>query len=116
MVTTIHFTGIESTPAIKQYALEKMESIAKYNRGIQKMEIDIGLRSHHHQKGQIFYAEANIIVKNGMVRVVKEADSLYKAIDMLRDHLKVDIDREKVKKRERVRKARASRGMKGYMG
>jgi putative sigma-54 modulation protein len=103
MVITIHSTGIEMTDAIKQYATEKMEGLTKYFDNIQTIDIDIGLTSHHHQKGKIYYAECNVSVPNRLVRVVKEAVDLYKAIDKVRDHLKLELKETKGKMREKDR-------------
>ena len=112
MLTTIHFTGIETTEAIKTYALEKIQSLEKFSDRIQKIEVDIGLRTHHHKKGKIFYAEANVHVPNKLVRVVKEAEDLYKAIDKVRDHLKLELKEQKEKAR-RINRT-VGRNKKGY--
>lgn len=114
MTTTIQGTGIELTDAIKSYAIEKIESLEKYFDRIQNADIDIGTRGNHHQKGAIFYAEVNISVPGKLIRVVKEADDLYKAIDKVRDHLKVEFERMKGKMRAKDRET--IRGQKLYRG
>ncbi|MEK7084076.1 MAG: ribosome-associated translation inhibitor RaiA [Patescibacteria group bacterium] len=103
MITTIHGTDIELTDALKQYAEEKISGLTKFFDNIQKAEIDIGLRSRHHQKGDIYYAEVNVIIPGHVVRVVKEEKNLYKAIDEVKDHLKVELQgmKEKMRKRDR---------------
>ncbi len=93
MVTNIQFTGIDSSDALKQYAIEKVEDCEKFFDNIQQADIDIGLRSNHHQKGNIYYAEVNLHVPGKLVRVVKDAEDLYKAIDKVRDHLKVELEK-----------------------
>ena len=107
MVINIHATGIELTEALKKYVEEKMTGLEKFFSNIQTMDIDIGLRNHHHQKGEIYYAECNVGIPNKLVRVEKDAVDLYKAIDKVRDHLKVELQDAKgklrVKDRNKVR-------------
>lgn len=99
MITTIHGTGIDLTDALKFYALEKINSLDKFFPNITKMEIDIGMRTRHHQKGKVYYAEVNVHIPGNVIRVVKDADDLYKAIDKVKDHLKVDLEKAKDKLR-----------------
>ena len=95
MSFSIHFTGVESTPAIHSAVEEKIASLRDQFEGILSIKVDVGLRSKHHNKGDIFYAEATVGVGQSTVRVEKDADDLYKAIDMLRDQLKMELDKEK---------------------
>jgi putative sigma-54 modulation protein len=99
MKLTIKGTEMELTEPIRQYAEEKITGLEKFFDNILKIEIDIGLRSHHHNNGKIFYAEVNLFVPGHMVRVVKEAEDLYAAIDSVRDHLKVELEKTKEKMR-----------------
>lgn len=114
MTINIQGTGIELTDAIKQYAEEKIEGLTKFFDNIQQADIDVGIRSHHHHKGRVFYAEVNLSVPGRMVRVVKEGEDLYKAIDKVKDHLKVELGKIKGKMRERDRQG--LRGQKEYRG
>lgn len=112
MVTTIHGTAIELTDALKQYAEEKIGGLEKFFDRIESIDIDIGMRTHHHQKGKIYYAEANVLIPGHKLRVVKEADDLYKAIDEVKDHVKMELDKAKEKMRQRDREE--LRGQKEY--
>ena len=105
MVITIHGTGIDLTDAIKQYAETKIIMLEKYFAGITKVEIDVGMKSRHHQKGAIYYAEVNLRIPGHDLRVVKEEENLYKAIDKVKDHFKVELDRIKGKMRDKDREA-----------
>ncbi len=104
MIINIHGTGIELTTAIKQYAEEKISGLTKFFDNIRQADIDIGLRSHHHNKGKIFYAEVNLHVPGELVRVEKDSEDLYKAIDKVKDHLKVDLEKRKEKMRTKDKK------------
>lgn len=111
MTINIHATGIELTPALRQYAEDKIGGLTKFFDGILSIDIDVGARTHHHQKGEIYYAEANMRIPGRVVRVVKEEADVYKAIDKLKDHLKVDLEKAKEKLRrqnkEELRNAKA---------
>lgn len=101
MIITIHATGLELTEAIRTYTEEKIEALQKFMRGVTKIEVDLGIRSHHHNKGKIFFAEMNLSHPGGLLRVEKDAEDLYKAIDKVKDHLKVELDSLKEKKQSR---------------
>lgn len=114
MITTIHGTGIELTDAIRNYVEEKVATLDKFleANGVTKIEVDVGMRTHHHLKGMIFYAEINVLHPGGMIRVEKDAEDLYKAIDKVKDHLKVEFDTLKDKRLRRDKKV--LRENKGY--
>lgn len=106
MQIIVQATEMDMTDAIRQYAEEKVQSLEKFYQGITKAEVDVGLRSHHHNKGKNFYAEVNLHVPHHpLVRVVKDAEDLYKAIDKVRDHLKVELEKLKGKQNKMDRNA-----------
>lgn len=114
MTITIHGTGIDLTDAIKAYALKKISSLEKYFNNVTKVEIDVGMRTHHHQKGKVYFAEVNMHIPGKLVRVAKDHEDLYKAIDKVKDHLKVEL--EQVKEKRRTKDKKAIRGAKEYRG
>lgn len=114
MIVTIHTTNIEMTPAIKSYVEKKVVSMTKFNEKITKITVDVGMLSHHHNKGKIFFAEAIVFLSRKTVRVKKEAEDLYKAIDKVRDHMKTELKEVKDKRAARDRKT--LRKIKGYQG
>ncbi len=97
--TTYH--GIESTPAIAAYVEEKMQGLTKYFDGIQHIDIEIGLSSHHHQKGDIFLCKAVVQTLSQVMKIEKEEEELYKAIDKVRDHLRTELSSLKEKIQDR---------------
>ena len=101
MKINIKASGIELTEAIKQYATEKIESLTKYFNEIQQADIDVGMKSHHHLKGKVYYVEINLYLPGKILRVSKNTEDLYKAIDKVKDHLKVELEKFKGKKRQR---------------
>ena len=99
MQIKIQGTGIELTEAIKAYVEEKALTLVKFYDQIISADIDVGMESHHHNKGQIYYAEFNLSVPGSLIRVRKNEADLYKAIDKVKDHLKVELQKMKEKKR-----------------
>ena len=89
-----------------------MESLTKFFDNIQQINIDVGKRSNHHHKGEIFYAEVNLHIPGHMLRVVKEEPDLYKAINKVKDHLKVEL--ENIKEKMRGKDKEELRGAKQY--
>ncbi len=98
-------TNLELTPAINSYIEEKIDSIEKYLGSLQIINFDfeVELTTNHHNKGDIFRAEANLEVAGELLRVEKTEEDLYKAIDKVKDHL---IDLIKKHKEKRIAKRR----------
>lgn len=90
-------TNVDLTENLKSYVEKKMNSLAKYFNNIIEINAEVGMNSLHHQKGQIFFCEANVKVPNTLLRVRKEEKTLFKAIDKTRDHLRVVLHRHKEK-------------------
>lgn len=108
MKINIKSKNLELTPAIKSYAQEKMDMLEKYLGSIQVVNCDFEVEktTNHHQKGNIFRAEANLEVPGELLRVEKEEEDLYKAIDKVKDHLMRSIRRYKQKKEDKRRQGR----------
>ncbi|PIR74872.1 MAG: ribosomal subunit interface protein [Candidatus Magasanikbacteria bacterium CG10_big_fil_rev_8_21_14_0_10_47_10] len=104
--------GMDMTDAINRYAREKAESVEKFFDNIQQIDVTFGSLSNHHNKGKIFFAEMNVHVPGKNVFVKKEADDLYKAIDKVKDHLKVEFEKMKGKMRDKDKQS--LRDQKGY--
>lgn len=101
MLITIKHKGMELTPAIRQYVEEKMQSLEKYFNGVWQIDVEVGYANHHHQKGNIYECKAVIQVAGEVMRIEKDAEDLYKAIDKVRDHLRVDLTKWKEKLQDR---------------
>jgi ribosomal subunit interface protein len=103
MTTNITYHGIESTPAITAYAEEKMQGLTKYFDGIKHMDIEVGMSTHHHQKGDIFKCKVVIETLKEVIRIEKEEEELYKAIDEVKDHARLELSslKERIQDRQR---------------
>lgn len=99
----IKATNIELTSNIKEYIEKKINSLDKYFNNIIEARVEIGANSKRCQKGEIFFAEANIKVPGKLLRVVKTEKKLFKAIDKTKDHLRVILHRHKEKIKGRVK-------------
>lgn len=107
MQLNIKATNFELTPEIKDYVQAKMDMLEKYLGDIQVIQADfeVALSTRHHNKGEIYSAECNLSVPNELIRVVKTEKDLYKAIDKVKDHLKIAISKYKEKLIDRRRRA-----------
>lgn len=100
MRINIKATNIELTPRIKDYVQEKMDMLERYLGDIKIIQADfeVALTTRHHVKGEIYRAEANIELPHELLRVEKTEKDLFKAIDKVKDHLKISIKKYKEKR------------------
>lgn len=68
-----------------------MQTLLKYQDTIHHMDVEVGLVSGHHQKGDIFQCKAVIAFDGDTLTLAREEEDLYKAIDKVRDHLRVEL-------------------------
>ena len=97
MTISLHFHGLESTQAIRDYVDDKMQMLARYDT-IQSIRVDLK-RETHAQHGELFVCQATVISQHGTLNIEKTEVDLYKAIDKVKDHLREMI----VSKKEKVR-------------
>jgi ribosomal subunit interface protein len=113
MNININFTGMDATDAIKAHVTDKVESLITFFEDIGSADIDVGMDSHHHNKGKVYYAEFKLqIPGRPSLYVKKRAEDLYKAIDKVKDHMKVELEKIKGKMNQIDRDE--IRGEKGY--
>ncbi|HAT03238.1 MAG TPA: ribosome-associated translation inhibitor RaiA [Candidatus Magasanikbacteria bacterium] len=112
MLIEVQTKGLEMTDAIRQYAQEKAEDLQTYFDHIVSIDIIVGMDSNHHNKGEIYFAEFNVGLPGKAFNIKKESEDLYKAIDKVKDHLKVEL--EKMKGKMRNRDKEELREVKGY--
>jgi len=99
MKIKIKATKINLTAELKQYIEEKMLSLMKYYNGIIKADVEVEYTTRHHKKGEVYRAEVNLDVPGKLIRIEKTEKNIYKAIDKVRDHLKIIL----IKYKERLR-------------
>lgn len=86
MTINVTHQGIELTTAINAYIQEKMEGLSKYFDGIRHIDVVVGKTNRFE-----FFCHANVQTNSEVVRVERSEDDLYKAIDKVRDHLRVEL-------------------------
>ncbi len=80
-----------------------MQGLTKYFDGIKHMDIEVGMSTHHHQKGDIFKCKVVIETLKEVIRIEKEEEELYKAIDEVKDHARLELSslKERIQDRQR---------------
>jgi|SRR3989338_1431230 len=109
MTITIKGTNLDLTPALKQYATEKVLNIEKFLPSIVLAELELERTTRHHQKGLVWRAEANLHAPQHLFRAEAFGEDIYKAIDALKKELKHAIGSLKEKRAGAIRKARRSK-------
>lgn len=107
--------GLELSEAIRDYVNKKMLALNKfYNDKIIRADAVVGVVSDHHQKGKKFFAECKLDVPGKNLFASKQEETLYKAIDKIRDYLELELNKHKVKQRVKAKDKKMSRQEKEY--
>ena len=104
MTINLVHKGLELTPAITAYVEEKMGTLEKFMEGIEQVDVEVGMTTQRHNKGDVFLCRVNVTVGGELFRVEREEEDLYKAIDKVRDHLRETLAQAK-KRREDKRQS-----------
>lgn len=95
---------MDLTPAIKTYVEDKLSGLEKFVGNILNMDVELGLDTNHHNKGEIYSCSVVIQLPKEVITVKKTEKNLYKAIDKVKDHARESMIKTKEKKREEKRK------------
>ena len=96
MQITIKQTNIELKADEKALIEEKMAGLDKYFPTIQQVRFEIE-KTTHHQKGDVYRAEANFHIPHNLLRVEKTSSTWRKAMEKVRDHAKLVLSEENKK-------------------
>jgi ribosomal subunit interface protein len=104
--------NLELHEDLKAYAEEKIGGLKKFmedidlggNRVIARIEL--AKTTQHHQQGDIYRAEVNLDLPRKMLRSVVESDDIYKAIDDVKDDLRIMINEYKTERIDNSRRGR----------
>ena len=78
---------------------EKLNSLEKYcGDCVVIADVEVGVTTRHHQKGDIYRAEVNLDVPGKLIRAEAETDNIIKSMNEVRDKLKVELKKYKEKK------------------
>jgi len=97
MQIKIKGTKMDLTPELKDYIEKKMLLLLKYYGNILRADVEVEYTTAHHQKGQLYRAEVNLDVPGKLLRVEKTEEDIFKAIDKVKDHLKIELVKYKSK-------------------
>ena len=111
MQINIKATKMQLTPKIKDYVQEKMDMLERYlgNIPVLNCDVEIGKSVGGQHCGEIYRAEVNLKVPGELLRVEKTEKDLVKAIDKVKDHLRMSIKKYKEKKITKKRKGNIAR-------
>ncbi len=103
MNINLKFTNLESTESLKAYAETKFQVIEKMLKSIDPtnaaiLDIELAHTTKHHQKGNIYYAEAKLDIPGKSFYVNEQESDLYAAIDVAKDTLLRAVERYKDQK------------------
>lgn len=92
-ISAIKGFQMDLTPAIEQYASEKLFLLEKLTQGHEPVRVvaEVGRTTAHHQKGQVFFAEFHLHMAGAEFHAREEREDLYEAIDVAKDELKRQI-------------------------
>mgnify|MGYP001560464066 CR=1 FL=1 len=102
MRISIKATGFDLTPALTDYVHNKLGPLSRFVKRLEEetefeMRCEIGKTTRHHHKGNIFRAEANLLLPGKMVRAAQSDEDIRIAITNLKDTLRLEIRRYKDK-------------------
>ena len=97
MRITIVGRGTKLTDAIEAYLDKKINSLEKFFPGIIRADVAVGVETHHHLKGEIFFVECKLGVPGHDVFGKQTAAGVYEAMDLLHGQLKADLEKHKAK-------------------
>ncbi len=88
--------GFDLTPLLQQFVEEKFAGFEKYvsrwdeNDSV-LLTVEVAKTTNHHNKGEIFYAEANLDIPKHLVRAEESGEDMHAAIDIMKDKLKKEL-------------------------
>lgn len=98
--------GIELTDAIKDYAEKKISGLDKFYGQIIRAVVTVGLETHHHQKGDIFFCECKLEIPGNDLFASKTENTLYRAIDKVHSDLENELKKRKAKTQTKNKKTK----------
>lgn len=96
----IKTTNLELTPALNQFIEDKIGSLQKFvksmdKEGVVEVWFEAARTTRHHQKGDVFKAEADLRLPGRILRSESFKNDLRLAINEVRRELKREIEKYK---------------------
>ncbi|MFH1668207.1 MAG: ribosome-associated translation inhibitor RaiA [Candidatus Komeilibacteria bacterium] len=96
MNVIIKASNIDLTSGMRKFIEEKIQTIDKFYPNIMEVRVEIE-HDAHHQKGNVYRCEANVNIPGKILRVEKSTTDFKKAVNKVKDHLKIVLTKEKEK-------------------
>lgn len=103
----IKATNIELTPQLHQYVEEKIGELDKFIQhidGCVEAWVEVGKPSRHHQKGDVFYVEADVRLPRKILRSKARGSDLHLTIDRVKDELQRSFKKYKGQREAKFKK------------
>lgn len=102
MKIDIKTSQLDLTPALRQYITDKIGSLAKFvkrweHEGDIEVWVEVDRTTHHHHKGNVFRAVADVRLPKHVVRAEEYHADVRAAIDGVKDKLKTELIKYKEK-------------------
>ena len=95
----IKATNMELTGAISDYINKRLESVQKFSKdGVFSGYVEVGKTTNHHNKGEFFKAEFDLMINGVRYFASSEKDNLYVAIDDGREEIIRTLTHDKDRK------------------
>ena len=96
-------TKLDVTPALSVFIESKFKRLAKYLKhyddlGSVVLRIEVARETRHHQKGDVFYAEANLDIPGRILRAESSLSDMRLAVSEVYKKLEGELKKEKGKR------------------
>lgn len=94
-------TNITISPSLNEYIEKSIGSLNKLTSNLGsdiEMRVEVGRSTFHHNKGEVFFAEANLKIGGQILRSRAESFTVQAAVDEVRDELRNEIYKFKGKR------------------
>ena len=98
----IKATGLDLTPSLKTYIKDKLGTLSGFVKrfdaeGLAEIWLEVARVTKHHHKGSVFKAEADLRLPKKILRAEHLDIDVRTAIDVLRNKLRLEIEKYKTK-------------------
>ena len=98
MRINVNAANIKLTPEIYAYLNKKLAHVEKLVDGDAVLHVELGKTTRHHQSGSFYEAQIQLHTHGRDVTSRAEEESLYAAIDVMRDEITRELTQEKEKR------------------
>ena len=105
MTIDIRADELEITPSLKEYIEMRLgeadKFLGKFGEGEDiHLQVEVARTTHHHLKGEVFYAEANLRFLGNNIRAEADGEDVRAAIDEVKNKLREEARKFKEIKEE----------------